>query len=82
VYVLHVRTKAFQGAYVVLERPACAGKRRVRYFSGSSVPNSPIFVGPSLGDFGNPRWCPGTYRGTIRFQRARKPAGTFSFRVR
>lgn len=82
VYVLGVRIKAYQGAYVVLERPACAGKRRVRYFSGTSVANSPIFVGPSLGDISNQRWCPGTYRGTIRFQGARKPAGTFSFRIR
>lgn len=81
VYVLRVRIKAYQGAYVVLERPPCAGKRRVRTFHGTSIPNAPIPISPSLGDMSNTRWCPGTYRGIVRFPRAAKPAGTFSFRV-
>lgn len=81
VYELQVRMAGAPGSYVVLERPACVGKRRVRSFYGSSAPFTVIAIPPSFGDFGAVRWCPGTYRGTIRPQRARKPIGTFSFQV-
>lgn len=82
VYELQVQMAGSPGSYVVLQRPACAGKRRVRSFYGSSTPFTVIAIPPSFGDFATARWCPGTYRGTIRPQRARKPIGTFSFQVR
>ena len=81
VYELQVRLNGSPGSYVVLERPTCAGKQRVRSFYGSSTPFTVIAIPPSFADFRNARWCPGTYRGTIRPQGARKPIGTFSFQV-
>jgi hypothetical protein len=80
-YQLLLRMRA-RGYYVVLERPACAGKRRVREFAGTMGRELRMPVTPSFGDLGNARWCPGAYRGSVRVPRARKPAGTFSFRVR
>ncbi|RKQ86186.1 hypothetical protein C8N24_4196 [Solirubrobacter pauli] len=77
--VLRMRRPGF---YVVLERPACAGKTRVRGFAGTTSREMRMPITPSFGDFGNERWCPGVYRGIVRVPRARKPAGTFSFRVR
>jgi hypothetical protein len=80
-YELLVHLPPNKGAYVVLQRPACAGKRRVRGYVGGNAFIMPVGISPSFGDRRNVRWCPGTYRGTVRLQRARKPTGTFSFRV-
>lgn len=80
-YELLVRLRR-SGFYFVLERPACAGKRRVRTFAGTSGNELRMPVTPSFGDLDNARWCPGVYRGIVRAPKARKPAGTFSFRVR
>jgi hypothetical protein len=82
VYELRVRLPRHHGGYVVLERPACAGKRRVRSFAGGNASEIPVGIAPSFGDQRKTRWCPGTYRGSVRLPRARRPIGTFSFRVR
>ena len=81
-YELVVRMPRNAGLYFVLERPACAGKRRVSTYMGGSAREMRVGVTPSFGDFKNARWCPGTYRGIVRLKGAREPRGTFSFRVR
>ncbi|MDA0182089.1 hypothetical protein OJ997_17420 [Solirubrobacter phytolaccae] len=80
-YELRLRMRE-HGYYVVLQRPACAGKRRVREFAGGSSDEYRMPVTPMFGDLSNASWCPGVYRGIVRAPRALKPAGTFSFRVR
>jgi len=68
--------------FLVLERPACAGKRRVMSSYGGLRGDLQVVLTPSFGDDVNARWCPGTYRGSVRVKDERKPLGTFSFRVR
>jgi hypothetical protein len=65
-----------------LERPACAGKRRVSSSYGGLTREAIIIVTPDYGDQRLAQWCPGTYRGSVRPKGARRSVGTFSFRVR
>lgn len=67
---------------VILQRPACAGKRRVFDSPyGMSGRRFERDIHPSLGDFHRARWCPGAYSGYLRESRTGKRLGTFSFRV-
>jgi hypothetical protein len=69
--------------WIALQRPPCAGRRRVtEMLGGVSSGRAQFDVHPSTGDFRQARWCPGAYRGTLRVQGIRIPFGSFSFRVR
>lgn len=65
-----------------LERPACAGRRRVSTTYGGGTGDVIAIITPDWGDQRLARWCPGVYRGLVRSKGARKLLGTFSFRVR
>jgi hypothetical protein len=79
-YELLVRAARPRSLTVVLDRPACAGRRHVSEAPGSvRGEQQSVVVHPSLGDFHRAHWCPGTYRGAVRVNHKR--VGTFSFRV-
>ena len=82
-YVLHIdQPHGMVMMRVILNRPACAGKRRVYDVpQGATGRMTQRGVHPSLGDFHRARWCAGFYTGYLREYRTGKRLGTFSFRV-
>lgn len=69
--------------WIALERPACAGDRHVTEMIGAITGRRfQTDIHPSTGEPAQARWCPGTYRGSLRYQQSATPFGTFSFRVR
>jgi hypothetical protein len=68
--------------FLVLERPACAGERRVSSAYGGLRSDLQVLLTPDFGAQRRALWCPGTYRGSVRVKGEREPLGTFSFRAR